>query len=158
MSEPDPREPGSAGPAPHQADHHHGHRHDVWGDDREEIRASEVVEEFASDESVQRRWHEHPAVAPFKVVWRFLRTSGKRIAVTIAGFAVLIAGVAMLVLPGPGLLVIIAGLAILATEYVWAQRLLTKAKEKAEQAKNAVLGKKKDDDGDEPGGGDTTTT
>ncbi len=157
MSEPDPREPGSAGPAAHHPEHHLGHQRDVWGDDREEIRASEVVEEFASDEAVQRRWHEHPAWAPFKVVWRFLRTSGKRIAITIAGFTVLIAGVAMLVLPGPGLLVIIAGLAILATEYVWAQRLLAKAKEKAEQAKNAVLGKKKDGAGAEPGGDGTTT-
>ena len=41
---------------------------------------------------------------------------------------------------------IIAGLAILATEYVWAQRLLTAAKEKANQAKDAVLGKNKDKD------------
>ncbi len=146
MSEADPTEPPSTEIQPPQADHRRGDRHDVWGDDLEERRASEVVEEFASDATVQRRWHEHPAWAPFKVVWRFLRTSGKRIAVTIAGFAVLIAGVAMLVLPGPGLLVIIAGLAILATEYVWAQRLLSKAKEKAEQAKNAVLGKKKDDE------------
>jgi uncharacterized protein (TIGR02611 family) len=133
VSQPEPNEPQP------------GHRHDVWGDDPEEVRASEVVEEFASDGSVQRRWHEHPAWAPIKVVWRFIRTSGKRIAVTIVGFAVLLAGVAMLALPGPGLLVIIAGLAILATEYVWAQRLLAKAKEKAEQAKNAVLGKKTKD-------------
>ena len=35
----------------------------------------------------------------------------------------------MLVLPGPGILVIIAGLAILATEYVWAERLLRMAKD-----------------------------
>ena len=48
----------------------------------------------------------------------------------------------MLVLPGPGLLVIIVGLAILATEYVWAQRLLQVAKEKATQAKDMVLRKK----------------
>ena len=48
-------------------------------------------------------------------------------------------------LPGPGLL-IFAGLAILATEYVWARRLLAAAKAKANQAKDAVLGKKKDQD------------
>jgi uncharacterized membrane protein YcjF (UPF0283 family) len=47
----------------------------------------------------------------------------------------------MLVLPGPGIVVIIAGLAILATEYVWAQRLLKIAKEKANQAKDAILRK-----------------
>jgi len=144
-------------PEPSEPEHHLRHRHDVWGDDPSEVRASEVVEEFAADARVQRRWHEHPAWVPFKVVWRFIRTSGKRIAVTIVGFAVLLAGVAMLALPGPGLLVIIAGLAILATEYVWAQRLLAKAKEKAEQAKNAVMGKKKKDEVDQPTPGDDST-
>jgi uncharacterized protein (TIGR02611 family) len=68
------------------------------------------------------------------------------VAITIAGFLVILAGAAMLVLPGPGILVIIAGLAILATEYVWAQRLLRIAKEKANQAKDVVLRRK----GDEP--------
>jgi hypothetical protein len=47
-------------------------------------------------------------------------------------------------------LVIIAGLAILATEYVWAQRLLRIAKEKATQAKNAVFRKKSAENKDEP--------
>ena len=118
----------------------------VWGDDPEEIAASEVIEEFATDEEVQRRWHHHPAFAPFKVVWRFIRRSGKRIAVTIAGFAVLLAGVALLVLPGPGWLLIFLGLGILGTEYVWAQRLLATAKTKANQAKDVVLRKKKNGD------------
>jgi len=48
-------------------------------------------------------------------------------------------GLVLMVLPGPGVLFIIAGLAILATEYVWAQRALNFAKAKAEQAKNTVL-------------------
>jgi uncharacterized protein (TIGR02611 family) len=48
----------------------------------------------------------------------------RRIGVTIAGFAVLLAGVAMLVLPGPGILAIVGGLAILATEYAWANKPL----------------------------------
>ena len=48
----------------------------------------------------------------------------KRYAVTIAGFGVLAIGAALLVLPGPGLLLIVVGLAILATEYVWAHRLM----------------------------------
>ena len=79
---------------------------------------------------------------PFREVGRFLGRNGKRIAVTIAGFVLLIAGLAMLVLPGPGILIVIAGLAILATEYVWAQRALNFAKQKAEQTKNKVLGRK----------------
>ena len=42
------------------------------------------------------------------------------------GFTVVGAGVALLVLPGPGVIVIIVGLAILATEFAWAERALDK--------------------------------
>lgn len=76
---------------------------------------------------------------PFGVTVRFMMRNGKRIAVTVAGLVLLAAGLVMMVLPGPGVLVIIAGLAVLATEYVWAQRMLNFAKGKAEQAKNKVL-------------------
>ena len=65
---------------------------------------------------------------------RFIGRSGKRIAVTIAGFTVLLAGLIMMVTPGPGILGIIAGLAILATEYAWAEHMLDKAKQRAGQA------------------------
>ena len=40
------------------------------------------------------------------------------------GFVILLAGVVMLVLPGPGWLAIAAGLAILAEDVAWADRLL----------------------------------
>jgi uncharacterized protein (TIGR02611 family) len=120
-----------------------GHGRDVWGDDPEEVEASEVVEEFASDVKVQGEWNEHPAWAPFKVVWPFILRSGRRIAVTIVGFAVLILGIILIPLPGPGWAVVFGGLAILATEYVWAQRLLNFAKRKAISAKNAVLRQKR---------------
>jgi uncharacterized protein (TIGR02611 family) len=120
----------------------HGRR-EVWGDDPEEVDASAVISELpAVEPEAARRWHDHPAFVPIKVVARFIQRSGKRIAVTIAGFAVLLAGIALLVLPGPGWLLIFLGLAILATEYMWAARLLETAKRKAEQAKDAVLRKK----------------
>jgi Flp pilus assembly protein TadB len=120
-------------------------RDEAWGDEPQEVDASEFVEELeTSRPELARRWHDHPTIVPFKVVGRFIGRNGKRVAVTIAGFVVVLAGVAMLVLPGPGILVIIAGLAILATEYVWAQRLLRMAKEKANQAKDAILRKKED--------------
>jgi uncharacterized protein (TIGR02611 family) len=52
---------------------------------------------------------------------------GKRIAIAIAGAVVLLVGAAMLVLPGPGILVILLGLAILSLEFerprVWLARL-----------------------------------
>lgn len=119
------------------------HRHDVWGDDPEEQEASAVVAELeVSDPALTRRWHERPAFVPFKAVGRFIGRNGKRIGITIAGFAVILAGIALLVLPGPGWLLIFAGLAILSTEYLWARRLLEKAREKAEQAKDAVFKKK----------------
>lgn len=63
----------------------------------------------------------------------------KRFAVTILGFALLGLGGAMMVLPGPGILVIVAGLAVLATEYAWARRLLVRAKAKAEKVQAAAV-------------------
>jgi uncharacterized protein (TIGR02611 family) len=126
-------------------------RDEVWGDEPQEVDASEVVEELeTSRPGLARRWHDHPTFVPFKIVARFIARNGRRVAVTIAGFAVLLAGVAMLVLPGPGIVVIIAGLAILATEYVWAQRYLKIAKEKANQAKDAILRKKREVGEEEP--------
>ncbi len=53
----------------------------------------------------------------------------KKIIIGIVGFSVLLVGVAMLVLPGPAFIVIPAGLAILATEFVWAKKLLNKVKD-----------------------------
>jgi uncharacterized protein (TIGR02611 family) len=66
---------------------------------------------------------------------RLLRKS----AVTILGVALLVVGLAMMVLPGPGILVIVAGLAVLATEYVWARSLLDKARTQAEKAQEAAV-------------------
>ena len=120
----------------------HLHRHDVWGDDPEERDASAVVEELLAEPGIERKWHDHPSIVWTKAVGRFIGRNGQRIAVTIAGFAVLLAGVALLVLPGPGWLLIFVGLGILSTEYMWARRLLDTAKRKAEQAKSAVLDRK----------------
>jgi hypothetical protein len=59
--------------------------------------------------------------------------------VTILGVALLGVGLAMMVLPGPGILVIVAGLAVLATEYVWARTLLVKARKQAEVVQEAAV-------------------
>lgn len=79
---------------------------------------------------------------PIRAVARFIARSGKRIAVTILGFLLLIAGVIMLVTPGPGWAAIFLGLAVLATEYVWAERMLNAAKAKAQAAKQKVVAKR----------------
>lgn len=48
----------------------------------------------------------------------------KRMFIAIIGFTVLLIGIAMIVLPGPVVLVIPFGLPILATEFAWARKLL----------------------------------
>ena len=63
----------------------------------------------------------------------------RRFAVTIVGVALLVVGAALMVLPGPGILLIVAGLAVLATEYVWAHHLLVRAREQAGKAQQAAV-------------------
>lgn len=67
----------------------------------------------------------------------------RRIIVAVIGFTVLLIGVAMIVLPGPAIVVIPLGLAILATEFVWARRVLKKAKGYFEKGKKRVADKVK---------------
>jgi tellurite resistance protein TerC len=54
----------------------------------------------------------------------------KRLIVIVVGFTVLTIGIAMIVLPGPAFVVIPLSLAMLASEFVWARRLLNKIKSK----------------------------
>lgn len=62
----------------------------------------------------------------------------KRVVVIVVGFTVLLIGIALIVLPGPATLVIPLGLAMLATEFVWARRLLVRFKHKTRQLKEAI--------------------
>jgi uncharacterized protein (TIGR02611 family) len=66
----------------------------------------------------------------------------RRVVVAVIGFTVLVVGVCLLVLPGPAFIVIPAGLAILATEFVWARRWLRKAKNKFHEVKSNYFGGK----------------
>jgi len=54
----------------------------------------------------------------------------KKILVALVGGALLVAGLALLVLPGPAVVVIPAALAILALEFVWARRWLAWLRER----------------------------
>lgn len=69
---------------------------------------------------------------------RWIGRNTKRIVVLLAGLAVLGAGVTMLVLPGPGIVVIILGFAILATEFAWAERALDRTTGTAAAAASKV--------------------
>lgn len=55
---------------------------------------------------------------------------GRRLIIAVVGFTVIVLGIAMLVTPGPGWLVIFLGLSLLAVEFVWARRLLKRLKDK----------------------------
>ena len=65
----------------------------------------------------------------------------KRVIVTVVGFTVLFLGIAMIVLPGPAIVVIPVGLAILAGEFVWARKLLDKVKSKVKSTKDSIYKK-----------------
>ena len=60
-----------------------------------------------------------------------------RLAVVVVGFLLVVAGIVLSGpgVPGPGFLVIALGLALLALEFTWAERLLTRVVEKAERAR-----------------------
>lgn len=70
----------------------------------------------------------------FSTLLRFIWRSSKRAAVFVLGVALVGVGLVMFVTPGPGIVLVVAGLAILATEFAWAEHLLDKAKESASKA------------------------
>ena len=79
----------------------------------------------------------HPLFATYKVA--------KRIAIGIVGGTVLLVGVCMIVLPGPAIIVIPAGLGILAIEFAWARIWLKKAKAKAQAVARPFMAKEGND-------------
>jgi tellurite resistance protein TerC len=64
----------------------------------------------------------------------------RRMIVGVIGGTILLIGVAMIVLPGPAVVVIPIGLAVLATEFVWARRWLRKARKLFKKTKASVSG------------------
>lgn len=66
-----------------------------------------------------RQWRARVRALPGgAIVWR--------VGVTVMGLLVVVLGVLLLPLPGPGWLIIFAGLGLLASEYAWAGRLLAR--------------------------------
>ncbi|HET9422397.1 MAG TPA: PGPGW domain-containing protein [Nocardioides sp.] len=60
-----------------------------------------------------------------------MKAAAKRVALEITGWVLVVAGLAALVLPGPGLLMLFGGLAILSQQYEWAERRLAPIKYRA---------------------------
>jgi tellurite resistance protein TerC len=63
----------------------------------------------------------------------------KRIVIAVIGFTVLLIGIAMIILPGPAFVVIPIGLGILATEFLWARKLLKEVKKRLQKAKGGNI-------------------
>ncbi len=89
-----------------------------------------------------------PVVNEMEQILRLTVQRVKRMVILVVGSTVILLGAALLVLPGPGLLVIFFGIAILATEFFWARRLLRRVRREtsrlAEKSKR-TLGMGNDD-------------
>jgi uncharacterized protein (TIGR02611 family) len=64
-----------------------------------------------------------------------------RVVVAIVGLSVVTVGLALVPLPGPGWIVVLVGLAILASEFVWAQRLLDLVRDRLQAWTHWVMGR-----------------
>jgi uncharacterized protein (TIGR02611 family) len=69
---------------------------------------------------------------------RWIGRNSWRVLVTVVGFALIALGLVLLVFPGPGILVIVAGFAVLATQYAWARTALEVTKTRAQRAADRV--------------------
>lgn len=69
-----------------------------------------------------------------ELILKSIKQVGRPI-VAVIGFTVLLIGIAIIILPGPAFIIIPIGLAILATKFIWARKLLKKVKSKLTKQK-----------------------
>jgi uncharacterized protein (TIGR02611 family) len=74
------------------------------------------------------------AVAPTR-----LRRFARRLLVAVAGSVAIVAGLVMLVLPGPGLVTIVLGFGVLGREFAWAARVTARVRDRLTRARDALL-------------------
>ncbi len=60
-----------------------------------------------------------------------MKGAARRLALEVVGWTLVVAGIAALILPGPGLLMLFGGLAVLSQQYEWAERRLAPIKYRA---------------------------
>lgn len=60
-----------------------------------------------------------------------MRSAARRLVLEVVGWVLVVAGIAALVLPGPGLLMLFGGMAVLSQQYEWADRRLAPIKYRA---------------------------
>ncbi len=87
-----------------------------------------VLSFFGSERFIEALAHSAPRDLE-KAAWQSLRQL-RKLVVLVVGSTVLLIGMVMVIAPGPATLMIPAGLAILATEFVWARRILKKVEQK----------------------------
>ncbi|USQ87257.1 TIGR02611 family protein [Streptomyces phaeoluteigriseus] len=97
--------------------------------------ANDAKSDRASDQQEQALGSRAPA---FIQARRILHLSWQ-VGIFVVGLAVVVAGIIMLPLPGPGWVVIFGGMAIWATEFVWAQLVLRWTKRKVTEAAQRAL-------------------
>lgn len=81
----------------------------------------------------------------------------RRLSRIVGGFTLLLIGIVMLVTPGPGWLVILLGLGLLAAEFVWARRLMDRIKREGNRVRNVVWRTTKNTPAKEPAESNETT-
>lgn len=69
---------------------------------------------------------------PHKILFAKTYRFAKRWVIALVGVTVVLIGIALIVLPGPAIIVIPAGLAILGTEFAWARRWLAEVKRRTD--------------------------
>lgn len=74
----------------------------------------------------------------------------KKAVVFITGFTIIIAGLILLVIPGPGLLTIALGLLILSSEFEWAERHQKNIKKRIQDTYKKAKNKQKKADNSRP--------
>jgi Putative transmembrane protein (PGPGW) len=94
-----------------------------------------LADSFGVPLYLELQWRIFGKDVPVPMLFKSLQQT-KRFLKILFGFTLLVLGVAMLVTPGPGWLVIALGLGVLAAEFVWARRLLDHLKEQGDRLKD----------------------
>ncbi len=86
----------------------------------------------------------------FNTIFNGTYKLARRIVIGVIGGTLLVFGAVMLVTPGPGLVGIAAGLAVLAVEFTWARIWLKRLRRKMSDAGNSLRGRDIDGHRDRP--------
>ena len=65
----------------------------------------------------------------------------RKVILAVIGTTVVLIGIALLILPGPAFIVIPIGLAVLASEFIWARRVVKRGRIFVKRARRAVKSK-----------------